>query len=54
MKSLTERYLEYYTPLIQEFIKNVELRGIPDIKEMPEPFLPLGAESIRLLSCEVR
>lgn len=41
MKDLTERYLEYYTPLIQEFIKNIELLPIPDIKEMPEPFLPL-------------
>jgi hypothetical protein len=41
MKSLTERHLEYYRPLIQEFIKNVEPLPIPDIKEMPEPFLPL-------------
>jgi hypothetical protein len=41
MKNITERYLEYYTPLIQQFIKNVELLSIPEIKEMPEPFLPL-------------
>jgi hypothetical protein len=41
MKSLTERYLEYYTPLIQEFIQKVELLPIPDIQGMPEPFLPL-------------
>jgi len=41
MKNLTEHYLEYYTPLTQEFIKNVELLPIPDIKGMPEPFLPL-------------
>ena len=43
MKNLTERYLEYYTPLIQEFIQNAELLAISDIKEMPEPFLPLVA-----------
>ena len=41
MKSLTERYLEYYTPLIQEVIQKRELLTIPEIKEMPEPFLPL-------------
>jgi hypothetical protein len=41
MKNLTERYLEYYTPLIQQFIKDVEPLSIPNINEMPEPFLPL-------------
>jgi hypothetical protein len=41
MKSLTERYLEYYTPLIQEVIQKLELRTIPEIKQMSEPFLPL-------------
>lgn len=41
MKSLTEHYLEYYTPFIQEFIQKVELLPIPDIQGMPEPFLPL-------------
>ncbi len=41
MKNLTERYLEYYTPLIQEFIQQVELLPVPEIKDMPEPFLPL-------------
>jgi hypothetical protein len=41
MKNLTEGYLEYYTPLIQEFIKNVEPLPMPDIDKMPEPFLPL-------------
>jgi len=33
MKSLAERYLENYMPLIQEFIKNAELLPILDIKE---------------------
>jgi len=41
MKNLTERYLEYYTPLIQEFIQNAALLPIPDTEGMPEPFLPL-------------
>jgi hypothetical protein len=41
MKSLTERYLEFYTPLVQEFIQKVESLPIPEIKDMPEPFLPL-------------
>jgi hypothetical protein len=41
MKNLTERYLEYYTPLIQGFIEIVELLPMPDIKKMPEPFHPL-------------
>ena len=41
MKNITKHYLEYYTPLIQLFIKNVELLPIPEIREMPEPFLPL-------------
>ena len=41
MKNLTERYLEYYTPLVQAFIQKLESLTIPEIKEMPEPFLPL-------------
>lgn len=41
MKSLTERYVEYYTPLVSQFIKKLEPVTIPDIKQMPEPFLPL-------------
>src|SRR5260221_8282485 len=41
MKNFTEHYLEYYTPLIQEFIQNAALLPIPDTEGMPEPFLPL-------------
>jgi hypothetical protein len=41
MKNLTERYLEYYTPLVRGFIEKLEPLTIPEIKEMPEPFLPL-------------
>lgn len=41
MKNLTERYLDYYTPLVQAFIQKLEPQTIPEIKEMPEPFLPL-------------
>jgi hypothetical protein len=39
--SLTERYVAFYTPLIQEFVREVELLPHPDIKgEIPEPFFP--------------
>jgi len=41
MKQLTERYIDYYTPYIQTFIREVESLPIPNIADMPEPFLPL-------------
>ena len=41
MQNLTERYLDYYTPLVQTFLQKLESQTIPEIREMPEPFLPL-------------
>ena len=40
LPSLTQRYLTYYTPLIQEFVREVESLPHPDIAKMPEPFFP--------------
>ena len=40
VQSLTEHYLAYYTPLLQEFVREVELLPHPDIAKMPEPFFP--------------
>ena len=39
--SLTERYLTYYTPLVQEFVRELEHLPHPEIDEMPQPHLPL-------------
>jgi hypothetical protein len=41
LPSLTQRYLAYYTPLIQEFVREVESLPHPDMAGMPEPFFPL-------------
>lgn len=41
MPSLTERYLAYYTPLMQEFVRELESLPHPNIAEMPEPFFPV-------------
>jgi hypothetical protein len=38
--SLTQRYLAYYTPLIQDFVREVEFLPHPDMAKMPEPFFP--------------
>ena len=40
MPTLTERYLTHYTPLVREFVREVEALSHPDIDGMPEPFLP--------------
>lgn len=43
---LTERYVKYFAPLIQEFVSEIDVLPCPDISDMPEPFLPLfGAKS---------
>jgi hypothetical protein len=34
-------YLDYYIPLIQDFVREVEPLAHPDIKLMPRPFFPL-------------
>ena len=38
---MEKRYIEYFTPLIQDFIRDVEPLTHPEIKKMPEPFFPL-------------
>ena len=38
---MEKRYIEYFTPLIQNFVREVEALPHPDIKKIPEPFLPL-------------
>src|SRR6266576_4485090 len=41
MKTFEKRYINYFTPLIQDFIRDVESLAHPKIKKMPEPFFPL-------------
>lgn len=36
-----QTYLDYYIPLIQDFVREVEPLAHPDIKLMPQPFFPL-------------
>lgn len=45
MKTLENRYADYFTPLIQEFLRDVEPLPHPDIKLMPAPFFPLFGKS---------
>lgn len=41
MTTLKKRYLEHFTPLVQEFVREVDTLNHPNIDVMPEPFLPL-------------
>jgi hypothetical protein len=41
MTTLEQRYIDYYTPLIRDFVSEVESLPHPDIKRMPEPHFPL-------------
>ena len=45
MTALEKCYIQHYTPLIQDFVRDVEPLHHPDIKKMPEPFLPLFGKS---------
>ena len=45
MTPIEKRYIQYFTPLIQDFVRDVESLPHPDIKGMPEPFLPLFGKS---------
>lgn len=45
MNSLLKRCSEYYKPLLQEFLADVEPLDMPTIEGMPEPFLPLFGRS---------
>ena len=40
MTNRTEHYVEYYTPLVQSFIHEMEALDHPAIDSMPEPFFP--------------
>lgn len=42
---MNKRYINYYTKLIQDFVQEVDSLPHPDIKNMPEPFLPLFGKS---------
>jgi hypothetical protein len=41
MNAFEKHYIDYFTSLIQEFVRDVESLPHPDIKRMPEPHLPL-------------
>jgi len=41
MSILTENYLDHYTPLVEEFVREVASLSHPDIDGMPEPFFPV-------------
>jgi hypothetical protein len=41
MSKMEKLYLEYFTPLVQEFVREVEGLPHPDINKIPEPFFPL-------------
>jgi hypothetical protein len=41
MTTLEQRYIDYFIPLIQDFVRDVQPLPHPDIEGMPEPFLPL-------------
>lgn len=45
MSTTTERYLAYYTPLVQEFVREVEDLQHPEIRGMPQPHFPLFGKS---------
>jgi hypothetical protein len=40
MTSPIEHYIQYYTPLVQNFVREMEFLEHPGIDHMPEPFLP--------------
>ena len=41
MTTLEKQYIDYYTPLVQDFVGELESLTHPDIKLMPEPHFPL-------------
>jgi len=45
MTSFAERHINYYKPLVKEFLNDVEKLAHPNIKGLPEPFLPLFGKS---------
>ena len=45
MISFAENHISYYKPLIKDFLNEVERLAHPNIKGLPEPFLPLFGNS---------
>lgn len=45
MTTFEQRYVNYFIPLIQDFVRDVEMLRHPEIKRMPEPHLPLFGKS---------
>jgi hypothetical protein len=41
VKTISERYIQYYKPLVHDFIREVGLMKHPDIDWIPEPFFPV-------------
>lgn len=41
MSTMDQRYLNHFTPLVQEFLQEVDSLSHPNIEKMPQPFLPL-------------
>jgi hypothetical protein len=41
MTTFEKHYIKYFTPLIQDFVRDVEALPHPEIKKIPEPFFPL-------------
>lgn len=50
---MDKRYIEYFTPLIQNFVREVEELPHPDIKKMPEPFFPLFGKNYETSSLKL-
>lgn len=42
--NLHGRMVEYYNPLVQDFLREVEPLNHPQIEHMPEPFFPAFGE----------
>lgn len=40
MTSLEKRYVDYYTPLVQDFVREASELEHPEVPGLPEPFLP--------------
>jgi hypothetical protein len=42
---MDKHYINYFTPLVQAFVRDVEMLPHPDVERMPEPHLPLYGKS---------
>ncbi len=41
MSRMDDHYVDYYTPLVQDFVREVENLAHPDLERVPQPHLPL-------------